>query len=165
MDDRNPRAMGAFRADVARRYDAAPAKVFAAWTDATRAKAWLAAGGDLVMNPVAGGLFYIGMNRPAGKYPHYGRYLSVERDRKLEFTWVSEHTKGKESVVTISFEPDRQGHPALDRPRRPARRTSGEGPRRRLGRVHGNTRERSRLTATARAWYHRSRTASRRSDT
>ncbi len=109
MDDRNPRAMGAFRADVARRYDAAPAKVFAAWTDATRAKAWLASGGDLVMNPVAGGLFYIGMNRPAGKYPHYGRYLSVERNRKLEFTWVSEHTKGKESVVTITFEPAGSG--------------------------------------------------------
>jgi len=109
MDDRNPRAMGAFRADVARRYDAAPAKVFAAWTDATRAKAWLASGGDLVMNPVVGGLFYIGMTRPAGTYPHYGRYLRVERDRKLEFTWVSEHTRGMETVVTISFEPAGNG--------------------------------------------------------
>jgi uncharacterized protein YndB with AHSA1/START domain len=27
----------------------------------------------------------------------------VEAPRLLEFTWVSEHTRGKESVVTIEF--------------------------------------------------------------
>ena len=36
-------------------------------------------------------------------YPHYGRYLRVESPRVLEFTWVSEGTQGKESVVTIEF--------------------------------------------------------------
>ncbi|MEO7149585.1 MAG: SRPBCC domain-containing protein [Rhodanobacteraceae bacterium] len=37
--------------------------------------------------------------------PHYGRYLRVESPRLLEFTWVSEHTRGKESVVTIELTP------------------------------------------------------------
>jgi uncharacterized protein YndB with AHSA1/START domain len=107
--ERNPRAMGAFRADVARRYDHAPAKVFAAWTDATKASAWLATGGEVVMHPTAGDLFYVCMIYQGNQYPHYGRYLRVERDRTLEFTWMSEGTKGKESVVTVTFAPDGKG--------------------------------------------------------
>ncbi|HET7842867.1 MAG TPA: SRPBCC domain-containing protein [Xanthomonadales bacterium] len=109
MEGRNPRAMGAFRADVARRYGAPPAKVFAAWTDPASASKWLASGGEVVMNPQVGGLFYVNMVYEGNKYPHYGRYLRVERDRVLEFTWVSEGTKGKESVVTVTFEPAGSG--------------------------------------------------------
>ena len=37
------------------------------------------------------------------KYPHYGRYLRIDRPRLLEFTWISEGTRGKESVVTIEL--------------------------------------------------------------
>lgn len=107
--ERNPRAMGAFRADVARRYDHPPAKVFAAWTDAKKASAWLATGGDVVMHPATGDLFYVCMIYQGNEYPHYGRYLRIERDRALEFTWVSEGTKGKESVVTVTFAPDGKG--------------------------------------------------------
>lgn len=103
MNERNQRAMGAFRADLARRYDHPPAKVFAAWTDAAKAKSWLATGGDVVMHPTVGDLFYVNMIYGGNKYPHYGRYLRVDRDERLEFTWVSEGTHGKESVVTVTF--------------------------------------------------------------
>ncbi len=37
-------------------------------------------------------------------YPHYGRYLQVEANRLLEFTWVSQGTLGKESIVRVDFE-------------------------------------------------------------
>lgn len=105
MSQRNPRAMGAFQADVSRRYPATPAALFRAWTDPASARSWLASGGDVTMSPVAGGLYYIGMIYQGELYPHYGRYLQVEPARRLEFTWVSEGTRGKESVVTVTFTP------------------------------------------------------------
>jgi len=37
-------------------------------------------------------------------YPHYGRYLQVEANRLLEFTWMSQGTLGKESIVRVDFE-------------------------------------------------------------
>ena len=105
MSQRNPRAMGAFGANVSRRYPASAATLFRAWTEAGSARSWLASGGEVTMNPVVGGLYYIGMIYQGDLYPHYGRYLQVEPARKLEFTWVSEGTRGKESVVTVSFTP------------------------------------------------------------
>ena len=38
-------------------------------------------------------------------WPHYGRFLRIDRPRKVEYTWVSEATKGLESIVAITFEP------------------------------------------------------------
>jgi uncharacterized protein YndB with AHSA1/START domain len=97
--------MGPFRISLPRTYDASPERVFRAWTDPVSAKAWLAEGGDTVMDPQPDGLFYFGMMHRGVPRPHYGRYLRVEAPRLLEFTWVSENTYGKESVVTIEFVP------------------------------------------------------------
>ena len=103
MMGRNENAMGAFRLNVPRTYDATPERVFRAWTDPASVKAWLAASDEASIDPRAGGLFYLGMAHKGTVNPHYGRYLLVEAPRLLEFTWVSEHTHGKESVVTIEF--------------------------------------------------------------
>jgi len=108
MKGRNESAMGAFRLEIPRSYDAAPERVFRAWTDPASLKTWLAEGGDVVADPRPGGLFYLGMQHSGAIRPHYGRYLRVEGPRLLEFTWVSEHTHGKESVVTLEFTP--RGH-------------------------------------------------------
>lgn len=105
MIGRNENAMGPFRIDLPRTYDAPPDRVFRAWTDPASIKAWLAEGGDVVADPKPDGLFYLGMLHGGAPRPHYGRYLRVESPRLLEFTWVSEHTRGKESVVTIEFTP------------------------------------------------------------
>ena len=102
---RNENAMGSFRLSVPRTYDAPPERVFRAWTDPASMKAWLAEGGDVAADPQPDGLFYLGMMHGGVIRPHYGRYLHVESPRLLEFTWVSEHTRGKESVVTIEFTP------------------------------------------------------------
>ena len=38
-------------------------------------------------------------------WPHYVRFLRVDRPRSVEYTWVSEATKGVESIVEVTFEP------------------------------------------------------------
>ena len=103
MAERNVKAMGAFRTDVARSYTAKPEQVFDAWVDPASVKAWLAEGEKAIVDPREDGLFYLEMPYEGRKYPHYGRYLRVERPNLLEFTWVSEGTRGKESVVTIEL--------------------------------------------------------------
>ncbi|HEY3456580.1 MAG TPA: SRPBCC family protein [Bryobacteraceae bacterium] len=35
---------------------------------------------------------------------HYGRFVQIERPRHVEYTWVSEATKGLESIVAVTFE-------------------------------------------------------------
>lgn len=105
MKGRNENAMGPFRISLPRTYDASPERVFRAWTDTESARAWLAMGGDASLDPRPDGLFYLGMLWNGDIMPHYGRYLRVEAPRLLEFTWVSETTRGKETVVTIEFTP------------------------------------------------------------
>lgn len=103
MMGRNENAMGPSRISVTRIYDAPPERVFGAWTDQESAKVWLAMGGDASIDPRPDGLFYLGMCWNGAILPHYGRYLRVEAPRLLEFTWVSETTRGKETVVTIEI--------------------------------------------------------------
>lgn len=103
MAERNARAMGAFRTDIARSYDAKPEQVFDAWVNPASVQAWLADGGKAIVDAREDGLFYLEMPFEDRKYPHYGRYLRIDRPRLLEFTWISEGTRGKESVVTIEL--------------------------------------------------------------
>jgi len=35
---------------------------------------------------------------------HYGRFIALDRPRKIQHTWVSEATSGLESIVTLTFE-------------------------------------------------------------
>lgn len=97
-----------------RRYDAAPEAVFDAWTDADRLRQWFLPG-DIKALPVVevdarvGGRFRIVMQGEEGEYDHTGEYRVVDRPAKLVFTWHSPATQFRESVVTITFEPDGDG--------------------------------------------------------
>jgi uncharacterized protein YndB with AHSA1/START domain len=105
----NANAMGPSRISIQRSYDAPPERVFRAWTEPASVKAWLARGGEARIDPRPDGLFYLGMPFEGGVHPHYGRYLRVEPPRLVEFTWMSESTRGKESVVTLAFTPSGSG--------------------------------------------------------
>lgn len=38
-------------------------------------------------------------------WPHYGRFPQIDRPRRVEYMWMSEATKGAESIVTVTMEP------------------------------------------------------------
>ena len=105
MTKRNEKAMGEFSINIPRSYDAPPERVFHAWTDPASVKSWLAEGKESSIDPRENGLFYIEMPWQERIYPHYGRYLRVDSPRLLEFTWVSEGSLGRESVVKIELTP------------------------------------------------------------
>jgi uncharacterized protein YndB with AHSA1/START domain len=103
MQGRNVDVMGPSSIRVSRSYAAKPENVFKAWTDPASIGSWLTRGEYFSADVRAGGLFYLEMRGMEKINPHYGRYLRVESPRLLEFTWVSEWTQGKESVVLIEL--------------------------------------------------------------
>lgn len=59
----------------------------------------------VIFNPVVDGLYYLAIKHEGRVWPHYGRFTKMERPRLVEFTWMSEGTRGAESVVTVTLEP------------------------------------------------------------
>jgi uncharacterized protein YndB with AHSA1/START domain len=57
-----------------------------------------------ILNPTVDGLFYLAMKHEGRIWPHYGRFLRINRPHLIEHTWMSEGTKGAESVVTITMQ-------------------------------------------------------------
>lgn len=96
---------------VERAIAAPPAAVFDAWLDPeSRGSPWHGVG-KAIVQPVPDGLFYRMHLSEGGDYElaHYGRFLSVERPGLVRHTWVSQHTRGIESIVTVRFEPQDGG--------------------------------------------------------
>ena len=58
-----------------------------------------------IINPVVDGLFYHVVKHEGRSWPHYGRFIRLDRGRAIEHTWVSEATRGLETVVTITLAP------------------------------------------------------------
>jgi uncharacterized protein YndB with AHSA1/START domain len=59
----------------------------------------------VILNPVVDGLFYFAVKHEGRTWPHYGRFVRIDRPHKVEYTWMSEATQGVESIVSVSFEP------------------------------------------------------------
>jgi uncharacterized protein YndB with AHSA1/START domain len=59
----------------------------------------------VILNPAVDGLFYIAVKHEGRIWPHYGRFLKIDRPRLVEYTWMSEGTKGIESIVTVAMVP------------------------------------------------------------
>ena len=55
-----------------------------------------------------------------GPVAHYGCFMVLEKPRQIKHTWVSEATRGMESIVTLSFEPvDGKTHVHVNHANRP----------------------------------------------
>ena len=96
--------MKTLNVNVSRLIRAAPEEVFRAWTDPDRLKRWYGTSRQIV-DPRVDGLFFLAMEHQGRTWPHYGRYLRIERPRLVEFTWMSEGTQGAETTVTVKLAP------------------------------------------------------------
>jgi uncharacterized protein YndB with AHSA1/START domain len=62
-----------------------------------------------ILNPVVDGLFYHVVQHEGRAWAHYGRFIRLDRGQAIEYTWVSEATRGLESVVSITLAPKEGG--------------------------------------------------------
>lgn len=98
---------------IKRRFNAAPAKVFAAFTDPEKMSRWLGppdvikveTGTDLRV----GGRYFIRMILANDEHYVSGVYRDIVPNEKLVFTWAWKSTPERESLVTVTIKPDGDG--------------------------------------------------------
>lgn len=97
---------------VSKEFKAAPERVFGAWLDPARVKYWFAPGlGEMIrteIDPRVGGAFRLDQQRGDEVARHWGRYLEIDRSRRLVFTWCVDGVAA-EDVVTIDITPTEAG--------------------------------------------------------
>jgi uncharacterized protein YndB with AHSA1/START domain len=99
---------------IKRRFNAAPEKVFSAWTDPEKVKRWMGPGEVKAVrveaDPRPGGRYRWVMQTPAGEEHDVGGvYREVIPNEKLVFTWAWKSTPERESLVTVTFKSDGGG--------------------------------------------------------
>ncbi|MEX2200522.1 MAG: SRPBCC domain-containing protein [Dongiaceae bacterium] len=97
-----------------RRIKAAPAKIYAAWTDPALIARWFGPdSGEVLETEVdvrVGGRYHIAFRTESGeRHDVSGVYHEVLPDEKLVFTWAWRSTPERESMVTVTFKPDADG--------------------------------------------------------
>jgi uncharacterized protein YndB with AHSA1/START domain len=82
-------------------------RVFQAWLDPRSLTQWMRPGGatdaTVDVDPKVGGKFRIVMIEGPKRYEHTGEYLAIDPPKRLEFTWISDATDHRPTVVTIEF--------------------------------------------------------------
>ena len=82
-------------------------ELFDAWLDADSLSRWMLPGdhrlNTVSVDPRVGGAYEIVMHHQDGDKRHYGVYQSIERNKKLVFTWHSNATHHTETLVTVEF--------------------------------------------------------------
>ena len=99
---------------IRRRLNAAPEKVFSAWTDPAKIKRWFGPEGIETLraesDPRVGGRYRIVARAPSGEeHDVSGVYREVVPNEKLVFTWAWRSTPERESLVTVELKPDGSG--------------------------------------------------------
>jgi len=97
-----------------RRFNAPPARVFAAWTEPAQIAQWFGPAGVQVtsaeFDPRVGGSFRIAAQGADGERHQVGGVIrEVVPNRKLVYTWAWHTTPERESLVTVEFKPDGDG--------------------------------------------------------
>jgi uncharacterized protein YndB with AHSA1/START domain len=87
---------------------ASPSQVFDAWLSPGVAGTPWSVADKLMLDPTVDGLFFLAV-KGATMIPHFGRFLVVERPRRIEHTWMSPNTSGVESKVTVTFDKSGKG--------------------------------------------------------
>jgi len=89
---------------VNRTIPASAEKVYDVWIDPKSPGGPWHGAERVIFNPMVDGLYYLAIKHEGRIWPHYGRFTKMERPHLVEFTWMSEGTKGAESVVTVTLQ-------------------------------------------------------------
>jgi uncharacterized protein YndB with AHSA1/START domain len=101
--------MKRFELTVSRSVLATPAEVFDVWLDPkSPGGPWFGAE-QVILKAAVDGLFYHCVRHEGRTWAHYGRFVRLDRPRVIEHTWMSEATRGLESMVTLTLEPEDGG--------------------------------------------------------
>lgn len=102
--------------EVRRRFDAAPERVFDAWTNPDVLRRWFAARPDWD-TPAAevdlrpGGRYRLAMRDTGQDMTRtvVGEFTEIDRPGRLVYTWAWEHSDDTETLVVVEFRPDGDG--------------------------------------------------------
>ena len=94
---------------VRRTIAASPAVLFDAWLDPISLSQWMRPGSinstQARVDPRVGGEYEVVMRTDTTPILHRGIYKTIDRPRKLVFTWQSPPTDNRETLVTVDFIP------------------------------------------------------------
>ena len=98
---------------VARRFAHPPERVFDAWLDPAALGRWLFAtpNGEMLrvaVDPRVGGEFAVAEKRGDAVAEHFGRYVEIERPKRLAFTFFTDR-ESNATLVTIDIVPTAAG--------------------------------------------------------
>lgn len=99
---------------MTRRFDAAPERVFDAWTDPYWTKQWLftmptSESNDTALDVRVGGRWKMTDVREGVSYTAEGEYLEVDRPRRLVFTFAMLQFSPNADTITLDFAADGDG--------------------------------------------------------
>lgn len=89
---------------LTRRFAAPPARVFDAWLDAGTVKQWMFVRPAeemlrVAIDPRVGGAFSFALRKNGEEIEHSGKYLEIDRPRRLVFTWAEGEDEGIDRVI------------------------------------------------------------------
>ena len=91
--------------ELTRTIPASPVEAFDGWLDPKCPGTPWSMAEKYVLDPRVDGLYYWRFINETGEgKPHYGRFTILNRPSKIQYTWVSPHTYGLESLVTVTFQ-------------------------------------------------------------
>lgn len=98
---------------ISRRFAVPPERIFDAWLDPAAVGRWLFAteNGEMLrveVDPHVGGEFVIVERRDDAIAEHFGRYVEIDRPKRLAFTFSTDR-ESKPTLVTIDIVPTENG--------------------------------------------------------
>ncbi len=106
--------------NVSHRFKASAERVYDAWLQPDKVRVWMRTAsqsmglsgdiGQIEIDPKVGGAFLFTDIRDGTETRHWGRYLELERPRKIVFTWiVDESEESDPSQVVLTIQPEGEG--------------------------------------------------------
>ena len=100
----NPKPIRTTDLRVSRTIPAAPERVYDVWLDHTSPGGPWYGSKKVIVDLKVDGLFHHAMEWEGKTWAHYGRFITLERGKKIEHTWMSPATQGLETLVDTTLE-------------------------------------------------------------